>query len=249
MHVAIVTVGDELLAGETTNTNATWLAAQIADRGGAVRRIVTAPDDETIIADYVSRWRETFDAVIVTGGLGDTPDDVTMNAVADALNRELIVYDSVHDQLVEKGRKLRAERPELFDEHDLELNPAVGARLPERARPIVTAAGWAPGCVVDNVYVFAGFPEEMKAAFGRVAEEFDGTAVSRSVYTPVPEGALNGLLTGVRERFEVTVGSYPRKGSAPGRVKVSGMDAGEVADAVAWIEGEIETVETPAESE
>ena len=249
MHVAIVTVGDELLAGETANTNATWLAGEIAGRGGSVQRIVTVPDGETIIADYVSRWRERFDAVIVTGGLGDTPDDVTMNAVADALDRDMVVYDSVQDQLVEKGRDLRAERPELFDEHDLELNPAVSARLPEGARPIVTDAGWAPGCVVENVYVFAGFPEEMKAAFGRVAEEFDGAAVSRSVYTPVPEGALNGLLTGVRERFDVTVGSYPRKGSEPGRVNVSGTDADELADAVAWIEGEIETLEPPAETE
>ncbi|WP_290814575.1 competence/damage-inducible protein A [Halovivax sp.] len=247
MHVAIVSVGDELLAGETTNTNATWLAAEIADRGGTVRRIVTIPDDRVVIADYVDRWREAYDAVIVTGGLGGTPDDVTIDAVADALDRELVVHEAVRERLVEKGRILRENRPELFEEHDLELDPATGARLPEGSRSIVTDAGWAPGCVVENVYVFAGFPEEMRAAFRRVADEFDGAATSRSVFTPVPEGALNGLLAEIRDRFDVAVGSYPRKGSAPGRVKVSGTDADEVADAVAWIRGQIETVDPPAE--
>lgn len=247
MRVAILTVGDELLAGETTNTNACWLAGEVAGRGGSVERILTVPDDRTIVADYVARWSGAFDAVIVTGGLGDTPDDVTMEAVADALDREFVVHESVRERLVEKGRKLRESRPELFEEHDLELDPEAGAVLPDGARPIVTDAGWAPGCVVENVYVFAGFPEEMRAAFERVADEFGGEAISRSVYTPVPEGALTTLLDDVRERFDVAVGSYPRKGSKPGRVTVTGTDPGTVDGAIAWIESELETVDPPAE--
>ncbi|MFC6725594.1 molybdopterin-binding protein, partial [Halobium palmae] len=81
MDVAVLTIGDELLAGDTENTNATWLARQLTGRGATVKRISVVPDDRTVIADRVREWRESFDDVIVTGGLGGTHDDVTMDAV------------------------------------------------------------------------------------------------------------------------------------------------------------------------
>ncbi len=249
MDVAIVTVGDELLAGETTNTNASWLADEITTRGSSVNRIVTVPDDRTVIADYVARWRGEYDAVLVTGGLGSTPDDVTLEAVADAVDRPLVVHESVRSHLVEKGRKLRMDRPELFDEHDLDLEPDRGARLPEGSRPIVTDEGWAPACVVENVYVFPGIPAELRAAFEYVTADFRGDVVSRSVYTPVPEGTLPSLLDDVSHRFDVSVGSYPGMGSTPGRIRVSGTDSDAVDEAVAWIESTLETVDPPDVSE
>ncbi|MFC3958399.1 competence/damage-inducible protein A [Halovivax cerinus] len=248
MEVAILTVGDELLAGETTNTNASWLAAEITGRGASVRRICTVPDDRRVIADAVADFHGRYDAVVVTGGLGDTPDDVTMVAVADALDREFVVNERARERLVEKIDQLRTDRPELFEEHDLELDPASSARLPDGARPLVTDAGWAPGCVVASIYVFAGIPEEMRAAFDRVADDFGGDAVSRTVYTPVPEGALTGLLADADDRFDVTVASHPRPGADPGRVKVAGTDPETVDEAMAWLEDRLETVDPPDEA-
>lgn len=90
MEVALITVGDELLAGDTVNTNANWLAAELSDRGVAVKRILSVPDDRAVIAECVRAYADAFDAVIVTGGLGGTPDDVTLEAVADAFDRELV---------------------------------------------------------------------------------------------------------------------------------------------------------------
>ena len=78
MQVAILTVGDEVLAGETTNTNASWLATELTDRGVTVARILTVPDDEAVIAEWVREFSESFDAVVVTGGIGGTHDDVTV---------------------------------------------------------------------------------------------------------------------------------------------------------------------------
>ena len=59
--------------------------------------------------------------------------------------------------------------------------------------------------------------------------------------TPAPEGALVETVTAARERFDVAVGSYPRKADAPGRVKITGDDPATVADAAAWLRKRIET--------
>jgi len=90
MDVALVTVGDELLAGDTENTNTSWLARQLTAAGATVTGILTVPDDRAVIADAVARYHDAFDAVIVTGGIGGTPDDVTKSAVVQAFDRTFL---------------------------------------------------------------------------------------------------------------------------------------------------------------
>jgi len=236
MDVALVTVGDELLAGDTENTNATWLARQITERGATVARMLTIPDDRALIARWVGDFSGEFDAVIVTGGLGDTPDDVTLEAVADAFGREMAVQDEVRERVAAKARRYREQNPERYETHDFDLNLEETAALPVGARPLLTEASFNPGCVVENVYVFPGFPEELRVMFDSVAEEFGGEAVSDAVATATPEGALKGVLDGVRDEFDVAVGSYPARGGTPGRVKVTGTDPEEVERALAWVD-------------
>ncbi|WP_226022552.1 competence/damage-inducible protein A [Halomicrobium salinisoli] len=243
MDVALLTVGDELLSGDTENTNATWLARELTGRGASVRRVLTVPDDREVIAEYVREWRERFDAVIVTGGLGDTPDDVTVEAVADAFDRGLEVPEDVRERVEQKAREYREANPERFEEYEFDIDFDETAALPAGARPLQTAESFNPGCVVENVYVFPGFPEELKAMFGAVAEEFGGDVVTESVATVTPEGALKDVLDGVRERFDVAVGSYPVREDRPGRVKVSGTDGEEVTDAAEWVRQRVRTPE------
>ena len=206
MEVALLTVGDELLSGDTENTNASWLGRQLADAGATVTRVLTVPDDESGIADAVARYHEAFDAVIVTGGIGGTPDDVTKAGVADAFDGDLVVPDDVRAHLEAKAEQFAA------------------------------------GCIVEDVYVFPGIPAELKAMYATVADAFDGDRTTETVYTPAPEGALVGAVTAARERFDVAVGSYPRRDDAPGRVKVTGDDPDAVADAAAWLRDRTETV-------
>ncbi len=248
MNVAIVTVGDELLAGTTTNTNAAWLAEQLTDRGATVERILTIPDDRELITDTVADWSESFDAVLVTGGLGGTPDDVTLEAVAEGLGREMVVREEIYERLVEKARRFREENPDLVAEYDLEIDLEAAASLPEGAVPIVVEEAWAPGCTVGNVSVFAGIPEEMRAMFREVAGEFAGEARSRTLYTPAPEGSLTAVLEGVTDEFDVAVGSYPRGEGRPGRIRLSGSDSETLEAAASWIGARVETVD-PAASE
>ncbi|MFB6177545.1 MAG: competence/damage-inducible protein A [Halobaculum sp.] len=243
MNVGILTVGDELLAGETANTNATWIAERLTERGATVRRILVVPDEPDLIADTVAAWREQFDAVIVTGGLGGTHDDLTVPAVADALDREVTVHPEALTAVRETAAEFADDNPDLVDEYDLDFDAEAWAGLPEGARYVENPVGLAPGCVVDDVYVLPGIPAEMKGVFGNVADEFGGDRVSRSFRTPAPEGALTETLAEVREEFDVAVGSYPSPGDGRGRVRVSGADPAAVDAATAWLRERIETVD------
>ena len=235
MDVALLTVGDELLAGDTENTNATWLARRLTERGVTVQRVLVVPDDREVIADYVREWGEAFDALIVTGGLGGTHDDVTMDAVSDAFDRELVAQEAAVDDVVRKAAEFRDRNPEVVDKYDLDLDVDAWAATPEGSRAIITETGLCPGCVIGNVYVLPGIPEEMEAKFESVADEFAGDAVSETVETGAPEGAMTDLVAEARDRFEVVVGSYPSQ-SGPNRVKVTGTDPEAVREAAAWVE-------------
>jgi len=244
MEVAILTVGDEVLAGDTENTNATWLAKRLTDAGATVTRILTVPDDRTVIRETIETWRAAFDAVVVTGGLGGTHDDVTADAIADAFDRELVVHPAVREDVIETVAAYRDRNPALVEAHDLDIDVDAWAALPEGSRPLVNPEGLCPGCVLDNVYAFPGVPAEVRALFDLVAAEFGGDAVSTTLYTPQPEGSMVEELAGVRERFDVTVGSYPST-ETRNRLKLTGTDADAVVAAADWLRERIDVVDEP----
>ncbi len=89
----------------------------------------------------------------------------------------------------------------------------------------------------------------MRAMFESVAEEFQGDSTAETLYTPAPEGALHEALEGVTERFDVSVGSYPRSENRPGRIRVSSTDPETVEAAMAWLRDRVETTAPPSASE
>jgi len=229
MRLAVVTVGDEILWGETVNTNATWLGTQLAGAGVEVERMTVLPDRVSDIARVVNEYRAEYDAVVVTGGLGPTHDDVTMEAVAAAFGTELAPDEEV-------GRWLETEGGYSGDD----LAPGT-THIPERAEMLRNPEGVAPGCVIENVYVLPGLPAEMKAMFELVADEFSGEATYvETVVTPEPESHLLDRLATVQERFDVTVGSYPGENVT---LRLKGKDRETVADAAAWLREHVEAVQ------
>jgi molybdenum cofactor synthesis domain-containing protein len=222
MQVALVTVGDELLAGDTDNGNATWLGARLTERGASVERVVVVPDVVDDIAGEVSRLSDRYEAVVVTGGVGPTHDDVTLDAVAAAFDRELVEHPAAVEYF---------ERHDAYDRADLTTGTA---HLPSGARLLENLAGVAPGAVVENVYVLPGVPEEMRAMFETVADEFSGTTVHEArVDVDAPESSLIEAMAELRRRFDVDVGSYPGEQVS---VKIRGEDEGRVDEAAAWFE-------------
>ncbi|MGM0371721.1 MAG: competence/damage-inducible protein A [Halobacteriota archaeon] len=220
--VALLTVGDELLAGETENTNASWLARRLHDRGAILRRIVVVPDELAAIAETLCSLAADHDAVIVTGGLGPTHDDVTMEAVGQAFDRDL----EPHPDAVE------------WFEHETEYaipDLVEGTtHLPAGAEFLPNPEGVAPGAKIDSVYVLPGVPREMKAMFELIAPAFDGpTATTKVLTSEKPESELVEVLAETTRRFDVRVGSYPDEMVT---IRIQGTDTEAVEAAAAWLD-------------
>ena len=229
MHVALVTVGDELLAGDTVNTNAAWLGRQLADRGVSVERTTVVPDRLADIARVVNEYHAEYDAVVVTGGLGPTHDDKTIEGVAAAFGRDVVESEEALSWLEEHGGYERAD-----------LTDGTG-HVPEGARVLPNHEGVAPGCVVENCYVLPGVPAEMKRMFEEIEDAFDGEGRHVTVVeTDEPESALLDRLAAVQERFPVKVGSYPGERVS---VKFEGTDRKLVQEAAAWFEARVESAD------
>lgn len=229
MRVALLCVGDELLAGDTVNTNAAWLGRRLSDRGVDVERVTVVPDRVAEIAQVVNEQRAAYDAVIVTGGLGPTHDDLTMEGVAAAVGSQVREDPAALAWLEEEGGYSREDLAE--GTADI---PAAGEMVPN-------PEGVAPGCVVENIYVLPGVPEEMQAMFELVAEDFSGDQrFVETVDVDEPESALIDRFADLRDRFDVRLGSYPGETV---RVKIYGTDADAVDEAVAWLRERVETDE------
>ena len=237
----MITVGDELLSGDTVNTNANWLAGELSDRGVVVPRILSVADDRATIAEHAREYAATFDAVIVTGGIGSTPDDVTMEAVADAFDREMAPTDLTLESVERRLEAIRERIPDREFDVDVEAEAAV----PNGSRPLLTDAGLAPGCVIEGVYVMPGIPDELRAMFATVVDEFAGDRRSRFLYTVEPESNIVPALEAAMERFDVAVGCYPDREADHNRLKLTATDDDALDDAAAWLLSNVNASETP----
>ena len=229
---SIITIGNELLSGDTVNTNASWLAQELEELGVAVTLMASLPDEIDRIAAFVRTEAERADVVLVTGGLGGTPDDVTREAMAEA-------FEAPQGEVSDLADRLRSRFP---------ADPEYAARwanLPAGARPLENPLGGAPGFVVGNVYVLPGLPAEMKAMFAtftsELATEQPITSWRRTYETT--EARIVGVLEAMGDRYPgVLVGSYPKfhPDGATVEVVVKSSDPAALEAAVAWIERALE---------
>jgi len=229
---AILTIGNELVSGDVPNSNGSWLARRLAPLGVSVRLIASVPDVIDDIAEFVRREAPLVDFLLVTGGLGGTPDDLTREAIAHAFGVE-------QEEVADLAADLRARftgDPEYA---------AAWARLPAGSRPLPNPLGGAPGFAIENVYVMPGLPAEMEAMFDAIAEEFRrGEPIGswRQTYR-TRESTIAPLLAEAGERWPgVVIGSYPMfpLDGPQVEVVVKSSDAKALADASAWLASAIE---------
>jgi molybdenum cofactor synthesis domain-containing protein len=232
VSASILTIGNELVSGDVPNTNASWLARRLAPLGVDVQLIATLPDEIDRIAEFVRSEAPRFDFLLVTGGLGGTPDDLTREALAAA-------FRVPQEQVPELAADLRAR---------FTRNPEYAARwalLPRGSRPLANPLGGAPGFAIENVYVLPGLPSEMEAMFASIEEEFRRGSPIESwhrVYRTY-ESVISASLAETGERWpNVLVGSYPSFGNGGFTVEVvlKSSDAVALAAASAWLESAIE---------
>jgi len=158
----ILTIGDELLLGQTTNTNAAWLGTRLSQLGIRVGRGTTVRDTSRAIQQELDRAFETARLVVTTGGLGPTHDDVTREVVAEYFDTPLQMDEDVLDRIrqyyEQRNRQMPASGPALaqvpagFDVLDNPVGAAVGLWYEEEDADRLLA-------------VLPGIPEEMKAIF------------------------------------------------------------------------------------
>jgi nicotinamide-nucleotide amidase len=159
MHIEVVTIGDELLLGYTIDTNAAHLARTLAGEGVEISRRTTVGDTAATIATAVREALDRTGAVITTGGLGPTSDDLTKPSIAALFGREMVL-DEAHLAWMEERFTRLFQRP----------MPAANkqqAMLPEGARKLKNNHGSAPGIWLEDergrwVAMLPGVPREMR---------------------------------------------------------------------------------------
>ncbi len=158
--IAVLTTGDELLNGELADTNTGTIAASLSRYGYRLRCSLSVPDQEKEIVAALSYLTRHVQAVIVTGGLGSTGDDLTARAAARATGQAL----AINEQALEMVR-------DWFRCRNRQMEPANErqALLPIEARPLRNPIGTAPGFRLYHgaceLFFLPGVPSEMKAMF------------------------------------------------------------------------------------
>ncbi len=155
--VEMVSIGDELLYGQTLDTNSAWLGRVLAAEGIRIARRTAVGDDPDAIRAAVADALDRSGAVVCSGGLGPTSDDRTKQAVADLFGREMATDPAVLDAVRERFRRRGMEMPGLSEGQAL---------VPRGATVLPNPRGTAPGLALEDeagvVYLLPGVPDEFR---------------------------------------------------------------------------------------
>lgn len=225
LAASMVVVGDEILGGYVRDTNSQLVARRLQEHGVELSCVHVVADDMGAIDEALSAelHRSRPRLVLTSGGIGSTPDDLTYEAVAASLGRELVEDPTIAGRI---GEALAWSR-----EHGLEVTDAFAwhlgrmARIPAGSRLLERERGWSPGVAVDidggidsggaTVVVLPGVPSEFEALLDEavvphlVAGRNPRPHV-RELTHSYPESALNLVFAEVLEQYpQVKLGSYP----------------------------------------
>ncbi|MBN2732410.1 MAG: competence/damage-inducible protein A [Balneolaceae bacterium] len=157
MKCQIVSIGDELLLGDTVNTNASWLGQVLAEHGVEVTQVHMISDNGLMIKQTLRRAMRESDLVITTGGLGPTHDDITKKTVAELFDVEM----TIHEPTLKFIKKIFKQRNIPFSKSNY-----YQAEVPENCEVLFNKQGTAPGLWFEEsdsrLAVLPGIPHEMK---------------------------------------------------------------------------------------
>jgi len=157
MNAQIISIGDELLIGQTINTNAAWIGEKLSEVGVAVSKVVVIGDVEQAIRDAIDRALREADLTLVTGGLGPTHDDITKKTVVDYFGGTLKFHPDILERLREAFKRRGFDMPAANENQ---------AWLPDNAEILENRMGSAQGMLFKKngrmCVVMPGVPREMK---------------------------------------------------------------------------------------
>jgi nicotinamide-nucleotide amidase len=182
INIEIISIGDELLIGQTINTNASWMGAQLASNGIKVSHVVTISDTWEAITTALEEAQKRSRVVLITGGLGPTKDDITKQVLCSYFNTKLVMDEKVLNHV--ESFFIKRNRPML------EVNK-LQAMVPEACEVLFNEQGTAPGMWFEKEGVIfvsmPGVPYEMKYLVGtyvipRLVEQFPVKKLIQKTY-------------------------------------------------------------------
>lgn len=250
MRVSILVIGDEILDGFVEDTNSSWLARQLQPTAVALDRIATIRDEISEIGEVLQSelLRTRPRVVVTTGGVGSTPDDMTYEAVATALNRPLVEHPVIAER-IEASLVSQAEFGGTVSEeqrwHMMRM-----ARVPAGSQ-LLDEKGEHPGVRLDieggidaggaAIMILPGVPSQFRLVVQElvIPELIDRRGVASTVVEiqhGLPESVLNPIFARAGENYpEVKLGSYP---GLPMRIRLSGPPD-LVEEAATFVRGEL----------
>ncbi len=177
MKVELINIGDELLIGQTVNTNASWLGSFFAEKGVRLYKTTVITDEMDDILNQLDVSIKRSDVIIITGGLGPTKDDITKKTLAEYFNSPMVM----NEEMLEKNKQYfsRFNRPMLQVNIDQAL-------VPECCKVLINNHGTAPGMMFTQgeklIFSLPGVPYEMKtlveeAVFPEITKCFELTDI------------------------------------------------------------------------
>lgn len=159
-RIELISIGDELLIGQTINTNASWMGSEFASAGYKVIHVATISDSREAILDALETALNRSDVICITGGLGPTKDDITKHVLCEFFETELEINEEVYAHVADFFQK--RNRPML------EVN-RLQAAVPKAAHVLFNKNGTAPGMWFEKdgkiVVSMPGVPYEMQGIF------------------------------------------------------------------------------------
>ncbi|HNW68956.1 MAG TPA: competence/damage-inducible protein A [Bacteroidales bacterium] len=189
MTASIISIGDELLIGQTVNTNASFIASELNNAGIIVKSVYTIADIREDILLTLKQASQQAEFIIITGGLGPTKDDITKNALCEYFHSKLVLHQpslkNIQELFYKRGVTVTGVNRDQ-------------ALIPNNCKPIKNAVGTAPGMWFQkdkkHIISMPGVPFEMKAM---LTDEIIPALAKLRISTPIVHKTL--LTTGIGE--------------------------------------------------
>jgi molybdenum cofactor synthesis domain-containing protein len=238
---ALIVIGDEILSGRTHDKNIAQIAAWLGVQGIRLAEVRVVPDVTAAIVEAVNALRARNDYVFTTGGIGPTHDDITVDAIAEAMGVPVIVHPEARTILED----YYATRGGL---NDARLRMA---RVPEGAELIPNRYTGAPGIRFENLFIMAGVPQITAGMLEALTGTLQGGAplLSRTVGCWVAESEVADLLRQTEKAFaSCQIGSYPfwREGRTGANFVIRSVDAEALAACAQSLAERLDAIERPA---
>ncbi|MFL2661522.1 MAG: competence/damage-inducible protein A [Alphaproteobacteria bacterium] len=197
----IIIIGNEILSGKTLETNSNFICKEFFKIGVVCEEIRVIKDLKVRIIEVVKEFRNKYNYVFTSGGIGPTHDDITTDAISSALNRKLLLNKDAKERLTNH-----------YSDDVLTKARLKMAYIPEDAVLIDNPVSVAPGYVVENVYVFPGVPKILEIMVKEIVRNLDQGErfFKKTVSTTLSEGIIGEFVESVQAKYnDLEIGSYP----------------------------------------